>query len=54
MIANEPFAPYDQNRLSNHKLSITKPLKYVKIILRHLLTRVTIFRNVALDHGYKS
>jgi hypothetical protein len=26
------LAPYDQNKLSNHKLSITKPLKYVKII----------------------
>jgi hypothetical protein len=30
--ANEPLAPYDQNKLSNHKLRITKPLKHVKII----------------------
>jgi hypothetical protein len=29
---NEPLAPYDPNKLSNHKLSITKPLKHVKII----------------------
>jgi hypothetical protein len=32
MMTNEPLAPYDQNKLSNHKLSIAKPLKYVKII----------------------
>jgi hypothetical protein len=32
MMANEPLAPYDQNKLSNHKLSIAKPLKLVKII----------------------
>jgi hypothetical protein len=31
-IQNEPLAPYDQNKLFNHKLSITKPLKHVKII----------------------
>jgi hypothetical protein len=24
MMANEPLAPYDQNKLSNHKLSIAK------------------------------
>jgi hypothetical protein len=29
---NEPLAPYDQNKLSNHNLSIIKPLKHVKII----------------------
>jgi hypothetical protein len=39
MMANEPLAPYDQNKLSNQKLSIAKPLKHVKIIKRHLLTR---------------
>jgi hypothetical protein len=39
MMANEPLAPYDQNKLSNHKLSLAKPLKHVKIIYRHLLTR---------------
>jgi hypothetical protein len=32
MMANEPLAPYDQNKLSNHKLSIAKPLKHVKVI----------------------
>jgi hypothetical protein len=32
MMANEPLAPYDQNKLSNHNLSITKPLKHIKII----------------------
>jgi hypothetical protein len=32
MMANEPLAPYDKKKLSNHKLSITKPLKHVKII----------------------
>jgi hypothetical protein len=31
MMANEPLAPYDQNKPSNHKLSIDKPLKHVKI-----------------------
>jgi hypothetical protein len=31
MMANEPLAPYDQNKQSNHKLSIAKPLKQVKI-----------------------
>jgi hypothetical protein len=29
---NKPLAPNDKNKLSNHKLSITKPLKHVKII----------------------
>jgi hypothetical protein len=32
MMANEPLAPYDQNQLSNHKLSMTKQLKHVKIV----------------------
>jgi hypothetical protein len=32
MMANEPLAPYDQNKLSNHKLSIAKSLKHVKVI----------------------
>jgi hypothetical protein len=32
MMENEPLTPYDQNKLSNHKLSIAKPLKHVKII----------------------
>jgi hypothetical protein len=32
MMANEPLAPYDEYKLSNHKLSIAKPLKHVKII----------------------
>jgi hypothetical protein len=32
MMANEPLTPYNQNLLSNHKLSIAKPLKHVKII----------------------
>jgi hypothetical protein len=32
MMANEPLAPYDQNKLSNHNLNIAKPLKHVKII----------------------
>jgi hypothetical protein len=27
MMTNEPLAPYDQNKLSNHRLSIAKPLK---------------------------
>jgi hypothetical protein len=31
MMANEPLAPYDENKLSNQKLSIAKPQKYVKI-----------------------
>jgi hypothetical protein len=26
------FGPYDQNKISNHKLSIAKPLEHVKII----------------------
>jgi hypothetical protein len=32
MMANEPLAPYDQNKVFNHKLSLAKPLKHVKII----------------------
>jgi hypothetical protein len=32
MITNEPLDPYDQNKLSKHKLSIAVPLKHVKII----------------------
>jgi hypothetical protein len=32
MMANEPLAPHDQNKLSKHKLSIDKPLEHVKII----------------------
>ena len=32
MMANEPLAPYDQNKLFNHKLSIAKTQKHVKII----------------------
>jgi hypothetical protein len=32
MMANELLAPYDQNKLSNHKLSIAESLKHVKII----------------------
>jgi hypothetical protein len=32
MMAYEPLAPYDQNKLSNHKLSIAKPQKHAKII----------------------
>jgi hypothetical protein len=32
MRANEPLAPYDQNKISIHKLSKPKPLKHVKII----------------------
>jgi hypothetical protein len=27
MMENEPLAPYDENKLSNHKLSIAKPQK---------------------------
>jgi hypothetical protein len=50
------LAPYDQNKLFNHKLSIAKPLKHVNIIQRHLLTRehtYDIFINIAINHGYK-
>jgi hypothetical protein len=47
MMENEPLAPYDQNTLSNHKLSIAKPLIHVKII------HVTFFKNIAINHGYK-
>jgi hypothetical protein len=32
MMANERLAPYDQNKLSNHKLNIDEPLKHVKTI----------------------
>jgi hypothetical protein len=30
MMTNEPLAPYDQNKLSNHKLSKAKPQKHAK------------------------
>jgi hypothetical protein len=48
MMVNEPLAPYDQNKLSNHKLSIAKPLEHVKIIY------VIFFKNIAINHGDKS
>jgi hypothetical protein len=32
LMADESLAPYDQNMPSNHKLSIAKPPKHVKII----------------------
>jgi hypothetical protein len=50
MMANEPLAPYDQNRLSNHNLSITKPLKHVKAFT-HKRAYVTFFKNIAINHG---
>jgi hypothetical protein len=56
MMATEPLDPYDQNKLSNHKLSIAELIKHVKIIERHLLTRehtCDIFQNIAINLGYK-
>jgi hypothetical protein len=57
MMENEPLAPYDQNKLSNHKLSIAKPLnmsRSYKGIYSQESIHVTFFKNIAINHGYKS
>jgi hypothetical protein len=51
------LAPYDQNKLSNHKLSIAKPLnmsRSYKGIYSQESIHVTFFKNIAINHGYKS
>jgi hypothetical protein len=56
MMTNEPIAPYDQNELSNHKISIAKTKTYFMNIERPLLTRehtYDIFQNIASNHGHK-
>jgi hypothetical protein len=56
MMANEPLAPYDQNKLSNHKLSIAKILnmsRSYKGIYSQESICVTFLKNKAINHGYK-
>jgi hypothetical protein len=57
MMATRSLTPNDQNKPCNHELNITKPLRYVMIIKRHLLTReptTSIFKNIAFSHGYQT
>jgi hypothetical protein len=55
-MGNQPLAPYGQKKLSNHKLSIAKPIKHVKTykgIYSQEGIHVTFFKNIAINHGYK-
>jgi hypothetical protein len=56
MMENEPLAPYDQNKLSNHKYSIAKPQKMsrsYKDIYPQESLYVTFLKSIAINHGYK-
>jgi hypothetical protein len=56
MMTNEPLAPYDQNKLSNHKLSKAKPQKHAKTykgIYSQESTHAAFFKRTASNHGHK-
>jgi hypothetical protein len=58
MMANEPFAPYDQNKPSKPQIKYCQTTKtcqdHIKGIYSQESIHVTFFQNISINHGYEA